>query len=371
MGKKRQFSAFVTKEFRHILRDKRSIMILLGIPIIQIILFGFAITTEVKNAHVAIFDPSNDAATQRIIHRLSASDYFTISFWPKEPQEISRLFHQGRIQLAVLFNDHFDDRMRHTGDASIQLLADASDPNYAVMIAKYASSIIASCQQEWMENVPAPMQVVPEIRMLYNPQMKGAYNFVPGVMGMILMLICAMMTSISIVREKEMGTMEVLLASPMRAGNVIFSKVIPFFTLSIINLSTILLLSVFVLDVPVSGSLFWLVVISFLFIIVALSLGIFISTMVRTQVAAMLISGMALMMPTMILSGMIFPVENMPVILQYLSHAVPAKWYIHAVKILMIEGLPVHCVVREFIVLASMALLFITVSVQKFKVRLQ
>ncbi|MCL2502751.1 MAG: ABC transporter permease [Bacteroidales bacterium] len=370
MGKTQQFSAFIKKEFRHIFRDRRSMLILLGMPIIQIILFGFAITTEVKNAQVAVFDPSNDIATQRIIHRLHASEYFHIAYYPNHPEDINQLFQEGKIQLAILFNDHFDQRLKHTGDAAVQLLADATDPNQASIMVGYASNILAAFQQEWMQECRIPLQIIPEIRMLYNPQMKGAYNFVPGVMGLILMLICAMMTSIAIVREKETGTMEVLLASPIKPGYVIFSKVIPYFSLSVVNLITILLLSVFVLGVPVSGSLFWLVIVSFLFITVALSLGILISTIVRTQVAAMLISGMALMMPVMLLSGMIFPVENMPLILQGLSHIVPAKWFILAVKKLMIEGLALRFVLKEFAILALMALLLITVSLKKFKVRL-
>jgi ABC-2 type transport system permease protein len=274
MGKTQQFSAFIKKEFRHIFRDKRTMLILLGMPIVQIILFGFAINNEIKNTSVAVFDPSNDSATQRIIQRLEASEYFSISYLPQHPKEIDRLFQEGKIQLAVLFNDHFENRLRHTSDAAIQLLADATDPNQAAMMAGYASNIITACTQEWMYEYRVPMLIVPEIRMLYNPRMKSAYNFVSGVMGMILMLICAMMTSIAIVREKEMGTMEVLLASPMKPGYVIISKVIPYFSLSVINLITILLLAVFVLGVPVSGSLFWLIILSFLFIIVALSLGV-------------------------------------------------------------------------------------------------
>ncbi|MCL2728039.1 MAG: ABC transporter permease [Bacteroidales bacterium] len=371
MGRGRQFLAFIKKEFRHILRDKRTMLILLGIPIIQIILFGFAISNDIKDAKIAVFDPSRDVTTQRIIHRLHASEYFDVAYFPQNPQEIDRLFQEGKIALAILFNDRFDERLHLTGGAAIQLLADATDPNQASMMAGYASNIITMSQLELMKESRVHIPIVPEVRMLYNPQMKSAYNFVPGVMGMILILICAMMTSISIVREKELGTMEVMLASPMRPGSIIFSKVIPYFVLSVVNLVTILLLSVFVLGVPVSGSLFWLVILSFLFIIVALSLGILVSTIVRTQVAAMLISGMALMMPVMILSGMIFPIENMPLFLQYLSHVVPAKWYIRAVKVLMIEGLPVSFAAKEFVVLALMALLLITVSIKKFKVRLQ
>jgi len=339
-------------------------------PIIQIILFGFAISNELKNVSVAVFDPSNDPATQRIIHRIDASEYFSVNFFTQHPKEMETLFQEGKAELEILFVDGFEKRLHHTGDAAIQLLADATDPNQASMMVGYASNIITACASEWMEEYHIPIHIVPEVRMLYNPSMKSAFNFVPGVMGLILMLLCAMMTSIAIVREKEMGTMEVLLASPMKPGAVIFSKVIPYFTLSVVNLITILLLAVFVLGVPVSGSLFWLTIVSFLFIAVALSLGILISTIVDTQVAAMLISGMALMVPVMLLSGMIFPVENMPQILQLISHIVPAKWYIRAVKVLMIEGLPVIYVAKELAILTLMALLLTTVSLKKFKIRL-
>ena len=212
--------------------------------------------------------------------------------------------------------------------------------------------------------------IVPQLKLLYNPQMKSAYNFVPGVMGLILMLICAMMTSISIVREKETGTMEVLLVSPVKPLFIILAKAVPYFVLSFVNLTTILLLSVYVLDVPVAGSLFWLVV-SLLFIFVSLALGLLISTVTRTQVAAMLVSGLMLMMPTMLLSGMIFPIESMPVILQAISAVLPARWYIQAVRKLMIEGVDVSLVLMEVGILATMAVLLITVSFKKFKHRLE
>ena len=201
--------------------------------------------------------------------------------------------------------------------------------------------------------------------------MKSAYNFVPGVMGLILMLICAMMTSISIVRKKETGTMEVLLVSPVKPLFIILAKAVPYFVLSFVNLTTILLLSVYVLDVPVAGSLFWLVVVSLLFIFVSLALGLLISTVTRTQVAAMLVSGLMLMMPTMLLSGMIFPIESMPVILQAISAVLPARWYIQAVRKLMIEGVDVSLVLMEVGILATMAVLLITVSFKKFKHRLE
>jgi len=366
----KQFLSFVRKEFYHIFRDTRTMMILLGMPIVQIILFGFAITTEVKNTKVAVYDPSNDVSTQRIINQLGASNYFTIDRFLNNPEDIQDIFREGQVPLGLVFSQNFNENLLHTGEASVQLIADATDPNMATAVVSYASNIIAGYQQELLREYNVPVQIIPEIRMLYNPEMKSAYNFVPGVMGMILMLICAMMTSIAIVREKEMGTMEVMLASPMKPIYVIISKMVPYFVISWVNLTTILLLAVFVLGVPISGSLLWLNTLSLIFILVALALGLLISTIVDTQVAAMLASGMGLMIPVMLLSGMIYPVENMPQILQWFSCIIPARWYIAAVRKLMIEGLPISFAFKELAVLTGMAAFIITVSLKKFKTRL-
>jgi len=346
-------------------------MILLGMPIIQIILFGFAITTEVKNVKVAIYDPSRDVSTQRIIEKIGANDFFVIDRYLESANDVDGIFKEGKISVIILFSDNFEQRLQHTGDASIQLLFDATEPNQASSAAVYITNIIADYQQELMREARIPFQIKPEVRMLYNPAMKSAYNFVPGVMGMILMLICAMMTSIAIVREKESGTMEVLLASPMKPIYVVLSKMSPYFFISWFNLISILLLSVFVLGVPVSGNLFWLNVLSLLFIVVALSLGLLISTLVDTQVAAMLASGMGMIMPVMLLSGFVFPVESMPAILQWVSTVIPARWYIEAVRRIMIEGAPVSAVWQEFTILAGMATVIIAVSLKNFKSRLE
>lgn len=366
----KQFIAFVRKEFFHIFRDLRTMMILLGMPIVQIILFGFAITTEVSNVRVAVLDPSNDVVTRRIIDRMDASEYFTITRRLYSPQEVEQLFRKGDIDMALVFGSQFANNL-YTGEASVQLISDATDPNMATMQAGYATSIISAAGQEMLPPGLHAAAIVPQVKLLYNPQMKSAYNFVPGVMGLILMLICAMMTSISIVREKEMGTMEVLLVSPVKPLFIILAKAVPYFVLSFVNLTTVLLLSVYVLDVPVAGSLFWLVLVSLLFIFVSLALGLLISTVTRTQVAAMLASGLILMMPTMLLSGMIFPIESMPAILQGISVIIPARWYIQAVRKLMIEGVDISLVLMEVGILATMAVLLITISFKKFKNRLE
>jgi ABC-2 type transport system permease protein len=372
----KQFIAFVKKEFYHILRDKRTILILLVMPIVQIILFGFAITTEVKNTPMAVFDPSKDVATGQITDRLAASSYFTFVKALHSPDEIEKVLQTGDAKFVLVFSENFQDNLLHTGDAGIQIIADATDPNQANTFVNYASNII----NQWtMDQLPsnsqfstlnAQFKIVPEVKMLYNPQMKGAYNFVPGVMGLVLILICAMMTSVSIVREKEMGTMEVLLVSPVKPIYIILAKITPYFVLSIVNLTTILLLSVFVLDVPIAGSLPLLILLSLIFILVGLSLGMLVSNIVKTQVAAMLISVVVMMMPTMLLSGMIFPIESMPKILQWISVIPPNRWYMQGVIKLMIEGVETKYVMKEFAILSGMAILLLVVSLKKFNVRI-
>jgi len=367
----KQLISFIRKEFYHILRDKTTMMILLLMPIIQIILFGFALTTEVKDTQVAVLVPTNDEASSRIIDKINASAYFDVVERIHNTDEIQPIFRDAKAKLVVVFEDHFAEKLRHTGKAHIQLIADATDPNAATSFTFYATNIIASYQQELMGESKNPYQITPEIKMLYNPQMIGAFNFVPGVLGMIMLLICAMMTSIAIVREKEMGTMEILLVSPMKPIYTILSKIAPYFVLSCINFATIMLLSVYVLKVPIAGSFMSLVVVSLLYIFVSLSLGLLVSTLTNSQLAAMLISGMGLMIPVMLLSGMIFPVENMPIALQWLSDLVPAKWYISAVKTIMIKGLGITSVLKEVGVLSFMSLVLVGISLKKFKVRLE
>ena len=381
----KQFISFVRKEFYHIFRDLRTMLILLGMPVVQIILFGFAITTEVKNVKVAVLDFSKDVSTRQIIDKLDASDYFNVNKILYDNNEIEETLRKSSSDLIIVFEAGFDNNLRHTGKARVQLIADATDPNNATILTSYASNIIADYQQSRIMQQQSPIQIIPQIKLLYNPGMQSAYNFVPGVMGLILMLICAMMThlsirrqrqmcirdSISIVREKETGTMEVLLVSPVRPLWMIIAKMVPYFVLSCVNLVTILLLSVYVLHVPVAGSLFSLALLSWIFIVVSLLLGLLVSTIARTQVEAMLFSGMVLMMPTVLLSGMIFPIENMPLPLQLISNVIPARWYIVGIKKIMIEGLGISYAQREMGILMLMAVVLLIISLKKFNKRLE
>ncbi len=367
----KKFLVFTQKEFYHIFRDRWTMIILLVLPILMILMFGFAISTEIKNARFAVYDPSHDLATQKITDKIQSSEYFTLGTYLSDPAQIQTVFQKGEISLVVVYSENFYQNIMQTGEAQILLIADGTDPNTASTLVTYVSSLVAAYQVEQMgaAGMP-PHQIRTEVKLLYNPTLKGAYTTVPGVMGLILMLICAMMTSVSIAREKEFGTMEVILVSPMPPLLIILSKVIPYFTISIINYLTILALGVYVLEVPVMGSFMLLSMLSLLFIFVSLALGLLISSIVNTQIAALLGSVMGLMLPAVLLSGLMFPIENMPLLLQAFAQIVPAKWFISAVKNVMIMGLGIESILPELAVLVTMAVVLITVSLKKFKTRL-
>jgi len=366
----KQFIIFVKKEFRHIFRDRKSLLIIILMPIVQIILFGFALTNEIKNSNIAVLDNAKDESSRAISQRLDASRYFNVSRILNTQSDIERAFKSGKIRLAVIFQPGFRESLLHTNHAQVQLVADASDPNTATTVTNYASNIISDYQKELNGNVLVPYLIKPEIRMLYNPQLKGAYNFVPGVMAMILILIAAMMTSVAIVREKEINTMEVLLVSPLKPLLFILSKAIPYIFLSLVNVSTILLVSVTLLEVPINGSLILLMGESLLFIITAVSLGLMISTATKTQQEAQMFSLMALLLPTLLLGGFMFPIESMPLPLRIISNIVPSKWFFLIVKDVMIKGLGFSAVWKESLVLAGMSLFLLVISFKKFKIRL-
>jgi len=366
----KQLLTFIQKEFHHILRDTRSMLVLIGLPIVQLLIFGFAITTEVRNANIAILDNSKDEITQDIITKIESSQYFDIDRTISTSDQIEQAFKTGRIKLAVVFQPNFQNDLSHSNKAQLQIIADATDPNQATTLTNYISSIMMDYQNEMNKQNKLPYTIKTEMRMLYNPQLKGAYTSVPGVMGMILLLISAMMTSIAIVREKELGTMEILLVSPMKPWLVVISKVIPYFIISLINVATILILSVFVLGLPIEGSLLLLIGSTIIYIFCALSLGILISTVTETQQAAMLISLLGLMLPVVMLSGYAFPIANMPAILQILSNLVPAKWYIIIVKSVMIKGIGIELIWKELLILLAMTGTFLLISIKRFKIRL-
>jgi ABC-2 type transport system permease protein len=362
---------FVKKEFLHIIRDYRTLLILFGMPVAQILLFGYAITNEIRDVKIAILDLAKDDVTQEISNKILSSGYFVSYENLKTAADIEPAFQKGIIKEVIVFEPFFGRNLEKEKRANIQIIADASDPNLANMMIGYTTAILENYQSGLSEDKILPAMIVPEIKMLYNPNLKSVYMFVPGLMSVILLLVSALMTSISITREKEMGTMEILLVSPLNPAHIIVGKVIPYLVLSLINTVIVLVLSMFVFQVPVNGSLALLAGISFLFLITALSLGILISTLSNNQQTAMMISLVALMLPTIILSGYIFPIDNMPLLLRVLSNIIPSKWFIIIVRGIMLKGVTFSYIWFETLILVFMTLLFLVISIKKFKIRLE
>ena len=367
----KQLFIFIRKEFLHVFRDRKTLLMLFGLPIAQIVLFGFALSNEIKDSRIALVDYSKDAVTTRLIGKIEASHYFDIRRSLAGGNELQAAFKRGDIKMAVIFPANFGNDLIHTGKATVQVIADASDPNQATTITNYFQSIVTDYNSELAGNAEQPLQITAEMQMLYNPELRGAPNFVPGVMALVLMLVCTMMTSVAIVREKEMGTMEILLVSPFKPIYIIISKLAPNLLISIVNLFIILVLSDIFLDLPVKGSILLLVFCSILFIMTSLSIGLLLSINAKTQQAAMMGSLMGMMLPTMLLTGFLFPIENMPIFLQVLSNAVPSRWYFIIVKRVMLKGLGFGDVWKETAILAGMCFLLFAISLRNFKIRLQ
>lgn len=366
----KELFSFIKKEFLHVFRDRKTLMLLFGLPVVQLTLFGFALTNEVKHAKIVVVDYSKDIATRQITDRIEASRYFDVEKSLRSHDEIEAEFKTGKIKLAVIFPENFNRDLLHLNKAQMQIIADASDINTATTLTNYVSAIVTDYQRELMQNASMPLTIIPEIRMLYNPELKGEHTFIPGIMAMIMLLVCVMMTSISIVREKELGTMEILLVSPFKPILVIIAKFIPYLLISFFNITSILLLSVYALELPIKGSILLLYSESLLFVVTALSIGLLISIQAQSQQTAMFGSLMATMLPTLLLSGFIFPIENMPLPLQVISNVVPSKWFFIIVKSIMIKGAGISAVWKETLVLTGMMLFFLAVSLKKFKIRL-
>lgn len=365
-----QFAVFVRKEWWHILRDKRTLVILFGLPVILILIFGFALSNEVKNSKIAIQDLSNDHYTQQLIQRIEASEYFQIVEFIPPGGQVEDVFKKGDIRAVVIFPPSFESQLSAFNEASIQLISDASDPNIGTTMFGYISSILNQFQNEILSHHSLPYSIEVEVRMLYNPQLVSTYSFVPGVMAMVLLLICSLMTSVAIVREKELGTLEVLLVSPVKPIWLILSKTVPYLLISFLSICTILVLSFTVLHVPLKGNLVLLLLESLLFIITSLALGMLVSSIAETQTNAMFGTLVALFLPTLMFSGFMFPIDNMPLILQFISNFIPSKWFFYIVKSIMIKGLGFTAVWKETMILFGMTVFLLWISIKKFKLRL-
>lgn len=367
----KQFKAFVKKEFLHVFRDQKTLLMLFGLPVAMTLLFGFALTNEIRNAKIVVVDYAKDEISQVIIEKLKAGKEFVVEEALFSHLDIEEAFKRGNIKMALVFPANLSGELSHTNQASLQVIADGSDPNTATALTGYIQQIVRGYQQEITLEKTLPHSIETQVKFFYNPELKAAVNYVPGLIALILLLICVQMTSVSIVKEKETGTMEILLVSPFNPLMVIISKAVPYLLLSLANLTLILVLSVFVLGLPINGSIFLLYALSILFILAALSLGLLISTTTGSQQAAMLISLMVMLVPTILLTGFLFPLENMPQPLQIAAQIMPSKWYYTIVEAIMIKGLGFSAIWKETLVLTGMTLFLMFMSIKKFKTRLE
>ncbi|MBL6448274.1 ABC transporter permease [Fulvivirga sp. 29W222] len=365
------FWAFIQKEVYHILRDRRTLLILFGMPIAQVLIFGFAVTNEFKNANIDILDHAKDQTSQKLIRHVTSSGHFKINRMLLAEHEMESGFKSGKTDLIMVIPADFSKDLYTWDQAEIQLIADGSDPNMANALEQYAKAMINGFLFQEFKQSAKPYLIGIETRMLYNPLLESAYNFIPGTIALILLIISAMMTSLTIAREKEQGTMEILLVSPLPPLLIILGKVAPYAILSFIDAVLILIMGYFIFDVPVTGSVILLLLLCMVYVITALSLGTLISTTSETQQDAMMKSLIGLLMPSTLLSGFIFPLTSMPEILQYIGHIIPATYFIEILKGVMLRGVGIEYILFEVGMLLFMIVAFLTLTWKKFKIRLE
>jgi len=365
----KQFISFIRKEIYHITRDPLTLLIMLGLPVVMLLILGFAVSTEIKNTGFVVLDESKTPVTQKFIDKIGANEYFSLAGYINTANEIEQSFQSGKAKMVVIIPSSFGNDLARTG-ADIQVMVDASDPNEASTIVNYFQIMLMQYQQEEAASQPNTQMIRSEVKMLYNPQMKSAYNIVPGMIGMLMMLICALMTSISVVREKELGTMEILLVSPLKPATIMFAKAVPYLAIAFFDVIMVLIIATTILEVPIAGSIFLIMSLAFVYTFSALALGLLISTVTNTQQTAMIASGVGLMLPSMLLSGLIFPISSMPDILQWISYIIPARWFIEALRDVMIKGLGFEAIWKQALILLFMAVVLMNISIRKFKSRL-
>jgi ABC-2 type transport system permease protein len=361
--------AFIVKEFHHILRDRQTLTILLLMPLVQVVLFGFALRSDVRDIRLAVVDPAPDHATMDLRARFVGTGRVSIVAISKTPDAIEPLFRRGSADVALVFESGFASHLESTEPAHLLVAIDASDPNTGTTYLNYTRAVISAYQSE-LNARSHPVRIATQTRMRFNPTLESVNLFVPGLIALVLVLVSSLMTAISLSREKERGTMEVLLVSPLRPQQIIVGKVLPYLVLAFANVLTALLAAWAIFHVPFRGSLLLLLAESTLYTLVSLALGVLVAARTASQRAAMLTAMLATMLPSTLLSGMIFPIASMPGWLQPVTNIVPAKWFIVISRGIMLKGVGLDILWRETLVLSAMALLLLAAAMRSFKPRL-
>lgn len=361
--------AFMVKEMRHLLRDRQTLAILLLLPLAQVILFGFALRTDVNEIRLAIVDPTPDAQTLAIRGRFAGNGRFRLLDAARSLDAVEPDFRQSAADVAIVFPPNFSDQLASGVPTRIEVVSDASDPNAGTTMQSYVSAVIASWQAD-LSVASGGVQIVPQVRMRFNPSLQSVNLFVPGLIALVVMMVSALMTAISLSREMERGSLEILLVSPLHPWQIIVGKVVPYLVLAFANVATALLSAWVVFHVPFRGSLLLLLGASTLYALVGLALGVLIAALTTSQRAAMMAAMLGTMLPTVMLSGMVFPVASMPVPLQLLSRIIPARWFVVVVRGIMLKGAGLAELWQELAILTVILLVLLVAATRSFKTRL-
>ncbi len=361
--------AFMVKEIRHILRDRQTLTILLLLPLAMVVLFGYALRSDVKDVRIAFVDPVPDAATNAIRSRFTGNSRFHVVGVVPTVADIEPLFRRGAADVALVFEPDLMGRLSSGTPAQLLLIGDVSDPNTGTTIQAYASAVLADYQRELASGAPG-IQIEMRTRMRYNPTLESVNLFVPGLIALVLTLVSALMTAISLSREKERGTLEVLLVSPLRPWQIILGKVLPYLLLAFVNVVTALVAAWVVFQVPFRGSLVLLLAASMLYSMVSLALGVLVAAITTSQRAAMIGAMAGTMLPNELLSGMIFPIASLPEWLQWVTIIIPARWFIVISRGIMLKGIGIAYLWPEMLALVAMLVVFLTLAVRNFSSRL-
>lgn len=363
----KELRMILKKEFIHIIRDKITLALVLAMPIALVLLFGFTISTDIRNAKISVLDQAKDSQSKLLVDKITASRYFQVVAYPENEVEIDNDFKNKGIKLAIIIPPHFEDKLSKEHTANLQVINDVSDLNVASILNNYVRAVVQGYTEEYNQDSQAGFDIT--TKMLYNPESNSVYMFVPGIITLIMVLVTALMSSITLAREKETGTMRMLLITPVKKIHIIIGKVIPYMAISFIGTIAILIISVTVFKMPINGSLLMLLILCIIFMLTSASFGLLISSISQTQVDAMMITMMGLFLPTVLLSGFLFPLNSMPMVFQVLANVFPAKWFILAIKDVMIKGSGIFDIWMYLLILLVMAVVFIIFSLTRLDKR--
>jgi ABC-2 type transport system permease protein len=366
---KRRLFAIIRKEFIHIFRDWRTLLIIVLMPILMIVLYGYAITLDIRNISIGVIDDARSTESRALIEAFSENGFFKPYGHEISRGDIEHLFMRRDVHAVIVIPKTFSTDLAADHGAAVQLIIDASDSNVGTFVNNYASQVLRVYNERMNGRLPVLFELAP--RIFYNPDMNSTNFFVPGLVALILMLISALLTSIAITREKETGTMEQILVSPVHAREIVLGKVLPYVLLGLINAALILLSAKILFDVPIRGSLLLLGGMTLVYVFVALSFGLMISTVARTQLIAMFGTLMATILPTIMLSGFIFPISSMPQVLQYLANILPATYFLIIIRAIMLKGVGLTELWSQALILTAIGAFLLTVATRKFRMRLE